>query len=101
FDLAPELGRVPAYDLGLDSEQEERTQRLIQDNIIISLHDHPFVLPADPSQIREYNRTGRQRTGYLGLSKSGMTAVFDNLMDGTACVTSKSGWKFDDIIYDL
>ena len=30
-----------------------------------------------------------------------MTAVFDNLMDGTACITSKSGWKWDDIIWDL
>lgn len=53
------------------------------------------------TQVREYIRSGREHTGYLGLSRSGMTAVFDNLMDGTACVTSKSGWKFDDIIYDI
>ncbi|HLR94079.1 MAG TPA: membrane dipeptidase [Jiangellaceae bacterium] len=101
FDLAPELDRVPGYDLGLDEEQEQRTRRLVQDNIIISLHDHPQVFPADMTQVRDYIRTGRERTGYLGLSRSGMTAVFDNLMDGTACVTSKSGWKFDDIIYDI
>lgn len=101
FELAPELGRVPAFDLGLDDEQQERTRRLIERNIIISLHDHPQVFPADMHQVRAYIRTGRERTGYLGLSRSGMTAVFDNLMDGTACVTSKSGWKFDDIVYDL
>src|SRR5690606_40264322 len=45
--------------------------------------------------------TGRARTGYRGLSQSGMTAVFDNMMDGTACVTRKSGWKCDDIVYDI
>ncbi|WP_298325736.1 membrane dipeptidase [Haloactinopolyspora sp.] len=101
FVLAPELDRVPPYDLGLDAEQAERTRRLVQDNIIISLHDHPQVFPEDMNQVREYIRTGRERTGYLGLSRSGMTAVFDNMMDGTACVTSKSGWKFDDIVYDI
>lgn len=101
FALAPELGRVPAYELGLDDAQEERTRRLVQDNVIISLHDHPQVFPDDMNEVRGYIRTGRERTGYLGLSQSGMTAVFDNMMDGTACVTSKSGWKFDDIVYDI
>lgn len=101
FELAEELGRVPGYDLGLTPDQEERTHRLIQDNIIISLHDHPQVFPRDVTQIRDYIRTGRERTGYLGLARSGMTAVFDNLMDGTACVMSHSGWKWDDIIYDI
>ena len=101
FVLAPELGRVPLYDLGLDEGQVARTRKLIDENIVISLHDHPQVFPADMSEVRAYIRTGRERTGYEGLSRSGMTAVFDNLMDGTACVTSKCGWKWDDIIYDL
>jgi membrane dipeptidase len=101
FELAPELGRVPLYDLGLDDQQHERTRQLIDENIIISLHDHPQVFPADMSQVRDYIRTGRERTGYEGLARSGMTAVFDNMMDGTACVTSKWGWKWDDIIYDI
>ena len=30
-----------------------------------------------------------------------MDAIFDCLMDGTACITSKAGWKWDDIIWDL
>lgn len=101
FELAEELGRVPAYDLGLTPEQSERTRALIEQNIVISLHDHPQVFPRDMTQVRDYIRTGRERTGYLGLSRSGLTAVFDNLMDGTACITSNSGWKWDDIIYDL
>jgi membrane dipeptidase len=101
FELAPELDRVAPYDLALTAEQEERTVRLIRENIVISLHDHPQVFPADMTQVRDYIRTGRERTGYLGLARSGMTAVFDNLMDGTACVTSHSGWKWDDIVYDI
>jgi membrane dipeptidase len=101
FELDKEFGRVPLYDMGLNDEQEIRTRRLIDDNIIISLHDHPSIFPADMSQVRDYIRTGREHTSYEGLSRSGMTAVFDNMMDGTACVTSKFGWKWDDIIYDL
>ena len=30
-----------------------------------------------------------------------MTAVFDNLMDGTACVTGNAPWKWHDVIADL
>ena len=101
FELAKEFGRVPLHDLELDEQQVERTKRLIDENIIISLHDHPQIFPADMNQVRDYIRTGREHTSYEGLARSGMTAVFDNMMDGTACVTSKFGWKWDDIIYDL
>jgi membrane dipeptidase len=101
FTLAKEFGRVPLHDMGLDEQQIERTRRLINENIIISLHDHPQIFPEDMNQVRDYIRTGREHTGYAGLARSGMTAVFDNMMDGTACVTSKFGWKWDDIIYDL
>jgi membrane dipeptidase len=101
FEFAAEIGRVPAYDLGLDEEQAARVSRLIEENVVVSLHEHPTLFPEDMSQVRDYIRTGREHTGYRGLSRSGLTAVFDNLMDGTACVTSKFGWKWDDIIYDL
>jgi membrane dipeptidase len=101
FELTTEFGRVPLHDMGLDEEQIARTVRLIDENIIISLHDHPQLFPTDMSQIRDYIRTGREHTGYAGLARSGMTAVFDNMMDGTGCVTSRSGWKWDDVIYDL
>ena len=30
-----------------------------------------------------------------------MTVVFDNMMDGTACVTGNAPWRWDDIITDL
>lgn len=101
FELAKEFGREPLHDLGLDDAQTARTIGLIDANVIISLHDHPQIFPADMGRVREYIRTGREHTSYAGLARSGMTAVFDNMMDGTACVTSKFGWKWDDIIYDL
>lgn len=57
--------------------------------------------PADVTQLHEYNRTGRNALGYEGPSRSGMTALFDNFMNGTNTVTSEHGWKWNDVIYDL
>ncbi|MEV8639169.1 membrane dipeptidase [Streptosporangium sp. NPDC051023] len=102
FDLAPELGRVPAYSgLSLDSGQRERVQRLLTDGVVISLHDHPSVFPEEIRQTVDYNRTARHHTGFEGLARSGMTAVFDNLMDGTCCITSQAGWKWTDVVADI
>jgi membrane dipeptidase len=101
FDLDPEFDRVPPYDLGLDPAQARRAEQLLTDNIVISLHDHPVRFPRDMSQTPAYNRTARQHTAFEGLRRSGMTCVFDNMMDGTACVTGQAPWRWDDIIADL
>jgi len=69
--------------------------------MVISLHEHPVMFPADITETRSYHRTARVHTGYAGLAASGMNVVFDNLMDGTACVTSNAGWKWDDVVYDI
>ena len=101
FDLAPEFGRVAPYAAGLSLEQAERTRRLLDENIVISLHDHPVLFPSDMRETPAYNRTGRQHTGFAGLKASGMTVVFDNMMDGTACVSGNAPWRWLDIITDL
>jgi membrane dipeptidase len=101
FDLDPEFDRVPPHDLGLGAVQQQRVRRLMADNIVISLHDHPVRFPRDMSQTPAYNRTARQHTAFTGLRRSGMTCVFDNMMDGTACVTGHAPWRWDDIIADL
>src|SRR5690625_1021533 len=101
FTLAREVGRVPAYDAGLTTDERQRVDRLMADNTGISLHEHAIVPPEDPDDIRRYNRTGRQRTAYEGLAHSGLTAVVDNFMAGASCITSQHGWKWDDMIYAL
>jgi membrane dipeptidase len=101
FALAKELDRVPSRKVEVTDAQEQRVQRLLDENLAISLHDHCFVVPADFDDLAEYRRQGRDFTGYAGMARSGLDAVFDNLMDGTATITSKAGWKWDDIIYDL
>ena len=101
FALAKEIGRVPEHRVEVTADEEARAQRLIEENIVISLHDHPTVQPADVSLAPAYEREGREVTAYEALSVSGLDAVFDNMMDGTSVVTSKNGWKFEDVVSDL
>lgn len=102
FRYAKQIGRVPEYQgLQLTDEQKERTTRLLTDEIVISLHDHVQVFPEDMGELRDHIRQGREPTGYEGLSRSGLTAVFDNGMDGTCCISSDAGWKYQDVLFDL
>jgi membrane dipeptidase len=101
FELAPEIDRVRSTPVEVSKEQEERVQRLLTENLAISIHDHCFIVPKDFDDLADYRRQGRDWTGYAGMARSGLDAVFDCLMDGTATITSKAGWKWDDIIFDL
>jgi membrane dipeptidase len=101
FELAPQIGRVEPFVLPLDPEEDARARRLLADNIAISLHDHCGIMPADMADNDAYVREGREHYGYEGLAVSGLDAVFENMMDGTATITSKMGWKWSDVIHDL
>ncbi len=101
FELVKEIGRVPAYVIPVSQAEEQRVQRLLAECVIVSLHDHPSVMPKDASQIWDYESQGREVTGYEGLSVSAMDAVMDNMTDGSGPITSKMGWKWSDIIFDL
>ncbi len=101
FTLAKELERVKSRKIELNSDQATRAKRLFEENVVISLHDHCFVAPENLEEFFEFRRWGRDFTGYEGLSVSGLDAVFDNMMDGTAMITSRGGWKWDDVIYDI
>jgi membrane dipeptidase len=101
FKLAKQIGRVEPYIYPVTEAQEAEVQRLLEENIVFSLHDHTFVTPEDITQIFEYNRLGRNWTGYEGLSVSGLDVVVENFMDGTAMITSRAGWKWTDVIHDI
>lgn len=101
FDLAKEVGRVPSRRVDVSDDEERRAWRLLDANTVVSLHDHATVAPANVADMTEYRRQGREWTGYEGLSASGLDVVFDALMGGTATITSRAGWKWDDVIYDL
>jgi membrane dipeptidase len=100
-ELVEQIGRVPSRRVPTDEAQEERVRRIFAENLVISLHDHCFVSPKDLSGFLEFRRWGREFTGYEGIAASGLDCVFDGMMDGTAMITSRAGWKWDDVIFDI
>jgi membrane dipeptidase len=101
FALATEIGRVPEHAVALGAEDEQRFERIVAAHPVVSLHDHTAVSPADTALFIEQRREGRDVTGYEALAASGTDVFFENFMNGTGLVTSKHGWKWDDVIHDL
>jgi membrane dipeptidase len=101
FELAPELDRVPSRLVELTPEQAARVDRLLEEHVYISLHEHLGIFPAHITESPDYTREGRMATAFRGLAESHWDAVFDNLMDGILNIESKSGWKWTEVIHDL
>ena len=101
FDLTEESGWCEPYLVPLNKEEEERCLRLMEESVVISLHEHPCLFPKDMTLSNDYKHEGRQPMAYEPLSRSCLDAVFDNMMDGTCVITSKAGWKWTDIIHDI
>jgi membrane dipeptidase len=77
--LEKQVDRVPPYDFGLDKTQEERVEALLEKNIVISLHEHLNVFPAE----RTPSTRRRPFMGYEGMAASGCDAIFDNCVCST------------------
>ncbi len=101
FDLADEVNRIEEYLVPLTPEEEKRVEEIAANNIMISLHDHLGVFPADIRETFAYVKEGRMSTAFEGLSLSYWDAVFENFMDGICTIESKNGWKWRDVLYDL
>jgi membrane dipeptidase len=101
FELSPQIARVAPYVVPLTESQERRAQHLLTDKIAISLHDHTDVSPLHPEDNWDNIREAHIVTGYEGLAASGLDAVFENFLDGTSSITSKMGWKWQDVIHDI
>jgi membrane dipeptidase len=101
FRLASETERVPPFVVEVSDAEEDRTWRLLAAHPAISLHDHLEVAPDDITETGPWVREAHIATGYDGLARSGLAAVFENFGDGTATITSKSGWKWGDVIHDI
>ena len=101
YALAKEIDRVPSYLIPLSQAEENRVKMIAEKSIVISLHDHPVVFPENMEDLFDYNRQGRQATAFEGLNASCLDAVFDNMMDGGCMITSKGGWKWEEVLFDL
>ncbi len=101
FELANETGRVEPYLVPLSDDEENRVNEHLENTVLVSLHEHVGLFPADVSQTPTMVREGRQATAFEGLAHSHWDCIFDNLLDGICTMQSKGGWKWTEILQDL
>ncbi len=101
FRLASETARVPSFVLEVSDADEAKAWDLLAAYPAISLHDHLEVNPDDMTESGAWIREAHVATGFEGLARSGLAAVFENFGDGVNTITSNSGWKWGDVIHDL
>jgi membrane dipeptidase len=101
FTPTDELRRVEPFTVPLTDDQEARARKLLEDTVLISLHEHLGLFPDDISETPAMVREGRQATAFEGLAHAHWDAVFDNLLDGICTMHSKGGWKWTEILQDL
>jgi hypothetical protein len=73
--LAKEVGRVPSSVVPLGADEEKRYQRLVEETVMVDVHQHPFVLPEDMDRFIEHLRGNRYRWGYEAVKQGGWAAV--------------------------
>ena len=64
FTLAAQVGRVPSMRVPLDQSQELRFQRLMDGLVLVDMHQHPMVLPADANEMPAYFRSNAFSWGF-------------------------------------
>ncbi|WP_419393313.1 dipeptidase [Cytobacillus praedii] len=101
YKLSKENDRVEPYVYPVSADEEETVQEILEQDYIVSMHEHTFVMPENLQEFYEFRRQGRDWTGFEALSQSGLDVIFENFMDGTAMITSQAGWKWSDVIHDL
>jgi membrane dipeptidase len=96
-ELADPSARRSRFAAKLDPA---RVERLLAENVVVSFHDHPQLLPADMKDASAFLRSRHEFTAFSELRRSGLTAVFDNWF-GVIGSTRRSGWKWDDLVMTL
>ncbi len=100
--LVKQVGRVPSMTVPLDAEQERRFQRLMEETIMIDLHQHPMVMPEDLSRNWEYLRGDSYTWGYEAVRHGGFTAVGTaNVHRGMLNTNEMSFIRFADLLDEI
>src|SRR5579883_2616934 len=100
--LVRQVGRVPSMRVPLDRAQEARFQRLLEDIVLIYMHEHPVVLPEAPERFGEYLRGPSYRWGFEAVRAGGWTAVCTaNAFRAAARSGDMSFVDFDDLTDEL
>src|SRR3989442_14281573 len=89
--------RVP-----LDASQELRLRRLMDDLVLIDVHQHPMVLCDDAAELPAYFRTNAYAWGFDAVKAGGWTAVATaNLLSCLGKQPDASYSRFGDLVDEI
>jgi membrane dipeptidase len=102
FPLAKQIDRVLSMTVPLDAAQEKRFQRLMEEVVMVDLHEHPLVWPASPEHFVEYLHHGDYQWGYQAVRHGGWAAVATaNVFRGMVRSPDISAIAFDDLVDEI
>ena len=100
--LALELNRVPSSIVPLSAPEESRFQGIMEDAVMVDVHQHPFVMPESMHQFIDYLRTNRYRWGYQAVAAGGWTTVTTaNVFSGLKSTPDMSFVEYEDLVAEV
>src|SRR3954453_3630873 len=75
FKLVAQVGRVPSMVVPLDQDQEKRFERLMDDLLMIDLHQHAQVLTESMDDLHDYFRSHEYVWGSAAARAGGWSTV--------------------------
>jgi len=73
--LSAQVNRVPSMRVALDAREEKRFRGLVEESVMMDLHEHPMVLPENTDDFVEYLRRGKYEWGYDAAKHGGWTVI--------------------------
>src|SRR5215813_10228617 len=102
FALARQTQRVPSMLVPLDSAQEMRFERLMDDLTLIDMHQHPMVLADNAAEMPAYFRDNIYEWGFEAVCAGGWTAVATaNLLSCLGKEPDPSFSRFADLVDEV
>ena len=100
--LAKQIDRVSSTPVPLDASQELRFRNLMEDLVMVDIHQHPMVAPEDIGDLNAYLRSGDYSWGYQAVKHGGWTAVATaNMFRGLINTSELSFVDFQDVLTEV
>ncbi len=102
FEMVREVGRVPSSEVPLSAAEQTRFERIMEQAVMIDVHQHPFLLPEDMDRFIEFLRTSRYQYGYQAVEAGGWSAVTTaSAFSGFKSTTDMSFMEYEDIAAEV
>ena len=100
--LARELNRVPSFTVPLTASEDARFQGIMEEAVMVDVHQHPFVMPESMERFIDYLRGNRYQWGYQAVEAGGWTAVTTaNVFSGLRNTTDMSFVEYEDLVAEV